>query len=141
MSEPWKMPDVHVGDDVLVWPEPTSTDASYGKIVAVCPTEVDIMSFHERGARMFSDCLHKTDPRIAERPGMFQFDERGIFDFTAGEKARRDVTERLAAIEAVIDELAVQVAEATSTEPRKRGRPKKRPAIQPLAKEPELAMV
>lgn len=122
-AEPWKMPEVHPGDDVMVRPQPTSTDAHYGKIVAVYPDSVDVRTFQERNPRMFADCLHRDDPRIIERPGMFEFDERGIFDFTEGEKRRREQSARMDAIEAMLEKLASQVA-VLDARP-KPGRPRK----------------
>lgn len=124
-----KFPSIYIGCPVEVWTDPSGTDVTLGYVRRAKTTFADIVAYTEGGVTHLYDCLFETDPRIQTMPPEEWQYARGIFRLSPGEVQRRELTERLDALETKLVELLSKLEPTTEAkeERPKRGRGPGRP--------------
>ena len=83
---------LRIGSTVEVSMEPSFRDRHLGTVLATKSNGCDVrMDMHDGGQHLLLDCWHVSDSRIAERPDVFDDQNKGVFDLTQTEKSLRAI--------------------------------------------------
>lgn len=115
MGDEFVFPEVHVGDPVKVWADPSLGTCSLGQVVRVMGDAVDAYCLDRRGGKLRLSCLHKDDPQIPRLVDRFKDNDSGIFDLADSVKRTRALESRLSGLEKAVEELAAEIARANKT--------------------------
>jgi len=106
--------ELYTGCPVLVSSDPSCSDETFGYVTTPKPTGCDVIAMYggwNGSLRPFADCWHVDDPRVKERPAIFEDELRGVFRLAPQELTRIAMLERLAGMEQIIAALIERVEE------------------------------
>lgn len=109
---------LYVGCPVLISSDPSCSDETLGYVTKAKPTSCDVMAMYggwSASLRPFADCWHVDDPRVKDRPHIFEDELRGVFKLAPQEVARVKTLERLGASEQVIEMLLSRIEKLETT--------------------------
>jgi hypothetical protein len=111
MSES-QMPDVRIGDQVIIFNDETKTDLTNGWVTDVGSRTIDAYCINANGIDYRRDVVPETDPRIPilQQQEYFADCTRGIFRVTDSTKERRNLTTQLKALDTILQSLVLRVS-------------------------------
>ena len=108
----WKFPEVCVGDDVMIYRDPSRSDEHYAKVIRVKPNTmaIDVVMFLDGGPVSIKHLWHIDDPRIKTEKQRFDNSCSGVFDLAPSTSSRLQLEKRMDNLEQRYSALERQVA-------------------------------
>jgi len=106
----FKMPTLHPMDRVMVSQDPTWASPIPGWITRVKSNGADIAVLALGRVMLFHDSMYFDDPRVKERPHLFDDGDRGVFRLAQSEEDQRAVMSELSSQRDMLDQLVADVA-------------------------------
>jgi len=110
MSDEFVFPEMHIGDPVEVWADPSLGNVGFGQVIRVMGSAVDVFCVDGQGGKVRRSCLHKNDPRIHKFVDRFRDNMSGVFELANTTKRTRAAEARLKGLEKAVEELAAEIA-------------------------------